>query len=111
LRIESHAVQVGAPAGANPDKGCVILIGMGLARLAEYHNEVLHPQSPAEARRMQVLAGHLRQALNTAGLSRQQFADRTGLAIELIVAVENGYGRPQTARRLLRLARTELDDR
>jgi transcriptional regulator with XRE-family HTH domain len=58
---------------------------------------------------MLVLAGQLRGALRAAGVSRQQFAERTGLALELIVAVENGYGRPDTARRLLRLAQARLD--
>ena len=82
--------------------------GMAPTRLADYREEVLHPQSPLETRRMLLLGRHLRETLRVAGLSRQQFAERTGLALELIVAVENGYGRPATARHMLRLARAAL---
>jgi len=80
--------------------------GTAMTRLADYREEMLHDQSPAEARRMQRLGQHLRGLLTAAGISRQQFAERSGLALELIVAVENGYGHPETAQRLLRLART-----
>ena len=79
--------------------------GMAPARLAEYREEVLYPQSPVEARRMLLFGRHLREARQAAGLTRQQFAEHTGLALELIVAVENGYGCSATARRLVRLAR------
>jgi helix-turn-helix protein len=79
--------------------------GMAPAHLADYREEVLHAQTPGETRRMRLLGRHLRRVLRLAGLTRQQFAERTGLALELIVAVENGYGRPATAQRLLRLAR------
>jgi DNA-binding XRE family transcriptional regulator len=79
--------------------------GMAPARLADYREEVLHAQTPVENRRMRLLGRHLRRVLRLAGLTRQQFAERTGLALELIVAIENGYGRPATAQRLLRLAR------
>jgi hypothetical protein len=79
--------------------------GTAMTRLADYREEMLHDQSPAETRRMHRLGGHLRGLLKASGISRQQFAERTGLALELIVAVENGYGRPETAQRVLRLAR------
>ena len=82
--------------------------GMAPAHLADYREEVLYPQTRIETRRMLLLGSHLRDALQRAGLTRQQFSERTGLALELIVAVENGYGRPATGRRLLRLARTAL---
>jgi len=81
-------------------------VSVAPAQLADYREEVLHPQSALETRRMRLLGQHLRERLRATGLSRQQFAERTGLALELIIAVENGYGRPATARRLLRLART-----
>ena len=83
--------------------------GTAMTRLADYRDEMLHNQSPAETRRMQQLGGHLRRLLKAARLSRQQFAERTGLALELIVALENGYGRPETARRVLRLAQAWRD--
>ncbi len=83
------------------------LVGTAMARLADYRDEVLHEQSRAEARQVRVLGGRLRGALAAAGISRRQFAERTGLAVELIVAIENGYGRPETAARVLRLARSE----
>jgi len=83
-------------------------VGTALARLADYRDDVLFEQSPAEARRVRVLGGLLRGALAAAGLSRRQFAERTGLPVELIVAVENGYGRPETAQHLLKLARAGL---
>jgi hypothetical protein len=73
------------------------LVSAAMARLADCHDEVLHEQSPAEARRMRAMAGNLRQALEVAGLSRRRFSERTGLALELVVALENGYGRPETA--------------
>jgi hypothetical protein len=84
------------------------LAGRAMTRLADYREEMLHDQSPAETRRMHRLGGQLRGLLRATGFSRQQFAQRTGLALELIVAVENGYGRPQTAQRVLRLARAWL---
>jgi DNA-binding transcriptional regulator YiaG len=79
-------------------------VGVAPAQLADYREEVLHPQSALETRRMRLLGQRLRECLRAAGLSRRQFAERTGLSLELIVAVENGYGQPDTARRLLRLA-------
>ena len=82
--------------------------GMAPAHLADFREEVLRPQTRIETRRMLLLGCLLRNAVRRAGLTRQQFAERTGLALELIVAVENGYGRPATARRLLRLARAAL---
>ena len=86
------------------------LAGTALTRLADFREEILHDQSPAEARRMQALGARLRRALRSAALSRAQFAQRTGLAVELIAAVENGYGRPETAQRLLQLAQTNSHD-
>ena len=83
--------------------------GAAMTRLADYREEVLHDQSPAETRRMKQLGGDLRSLLAASGLSRQQFAEHTGLALELIVAVENGYGRSETARGVLRQARAWLD--
>ncbi len=79
--------------------------------LADYRAEVLHEQSPADARRLLHWAGRLRWALTTAGLSRRQFAERSGLALDLIVAVENGYGRVETGERVLALARAGVEDR
>ncbi len=79
--------------------------------LADYRAEVLHEQSPAEARRMKQLAGRLRWVLKAAGLSRRQFAEQSGLALDLIVAVENGYGRVETGERVLALARAGVEDR
>ena len=81
------------------------LAGTAMVRLADYRDEGLYNQSPAEARRMRLLGGHLWGARQAAGMSRRQFAERTGLAVELIVAIENGYGRLETARRVLGLAR------
>jgi hypothetical protein len=80
-----------------------------LTRLADYREELLHEQSPAETRRLRRQGERLRALLGASGLSRQQFADRHGLDLELIVAVENGFGCPATARRLLRLAHAWLD--
>ena len=84
------------------------LVGVAPAQLADYREEVLHPQSALEIRVVRRLGQRLRACLRAAGLSRQQFAEQTGLAVELIVAVENGYGQVATARRLLRLARIAL---
>jgi hypothetical protein len=84
------------------------LVGTAMARLADYREEVLHVQSPAEARQMRALAGQLRRALLAAGLSRRQFAEGAGLPLELVVSIENGYGRPVTAERVLKLARARL---
>jgi hypothetical protein len=82
------------------------LVSAAMARLADCRDEVLNEQSPAdEARLMRAMAGKLRQALDVAGLSPRRFAERTGLALELVVALENGYGRLETARRVLNLAR------
>lgn len=78
------------------------MAGMAMSHLADYREVLLHEQSPVEAERMRVLAAKLRQALVAAGLSRQEFAQRSGLAVELIVAIENGYGRLETAQRVLR---------
>ena len=83
-------------------------VGVAPAQLAEYREEVLYPQSALETRRVRILGQRLRACLRAAGLSRQQFAQQTGLALELIIAVENGYGHPATARRLLRLARAAV---
>ncbi len=85
----------------------MMLAATAMASLADYREELLHRQSPAEARRMRRLGRQLRGTLRAAGLSRQQFATRTGLAIELIVGIENGYGRPESARHVLRRARLE----
>jgi len=85
------------------------LAGTAMTRLADYRDEMLHDQTPAETQRMQQLGGRLRRVLAASGVSRQQLAERTGLALELIVAVENGYGRLETARGVLRLARVWLD--
>ena len=84
------------------------LVGTALARLADYRDEVLHKQSPLEVQQMRALAGQLRRALLVAGLSRRQFAEGAGLPLELIVSIENGYGRPLTAKRVLKLARARL---
>jgi hypothetical protein len=81
-----------------------------MTRLADYREELLHEQSPAETRRMRRLGDRLRGLLGASGLSRRQFAERHGLDVELIVAVENGYGRPATARQLLRLAHAWLEN-
>jgi len=81
-------------------------VGVAPAQLADYREEVLHTQSALESRRMRFLGQRLRACLAAAGLSRREFAEQTGLALELIVAVENGYGRPATARHLLRLAQS-----
>ena len=81
------------------------IVGMAMARLAEYREDVLFEQTPAEARQVRVLGERLRGALAAAGISRRQFAEQTGLPVELIVAIENGYGRPETAQRVWKLAR------
>lgn len=47
------------------------LVSAAMARLADCHDEVLHEQSPAEARRMRAMAGNLRQALEVAGAYRE----------------------------------------
>ena len=81
------------------------------ALLANFRAEVLYEQSPAEARRMKQLAGRLRWTLKAARLSRRQFAQQSGLALDLVVAVENGYGRVETGERVLALARAGFEDR
>jgi hypothetical protein len=85
------------------------LVGTAMTRLADFREEVLHEQSPVEARKMRALARQLRRVLLEARLSRRQFAERARLPLELIVSIENGYGRPLTAKRVLNLARAWLE--
>src|SRR5258707_1261646 len=56
-------------------------VGVAPAQLADYREEVLQPQSELETRRMRFLGQRLRACLRAAGLSRRQFAERTGLAL------------------------------
>lgn len=52
----------------------------------------LHEQSPSEARALCDAARQLRQVRRAAGYSRRELAAQLGVRLDVLVAIENGYG-------------------
>ena len=84
------------------------VIGPGPQGPGEFRSFCLHEQPPAEASLMGAAARDLRCARQAAGYSRGQLAARLGVGVEVVVAIENGYGSLAVAQplveRALRLA-------
>jgi ribosome-binding protein aMBF1 (putative translation factor) len=75
------------------------------ASLAQHRAFCLHAQSTEEARQAQRIGEQLRQVRSSAGCSRADLARALRLDLELIVAVENGYGPLTPAQSILEQAR------
>ncbi len=69
------------------------LVGPGPESLGEFRSFCLHDQPPAEARQMCAAGRELRRLRLAAGLSRRELAARLAVGVDLVVAIENGYGR------------------
>jgi DNA-binding XRE family transcriptional regulator len=83
----------------------MIDIGPSARRLGDFRAFCLHQQSPAEAGAMRAVAQALRVARKAAGYSRLQLAAHLGVSVDVVVAIENGYGRLNVAQALLERAR------
>jgi DNA-binding XRE family transcriptional regulator len=83
----------------------MIDIGPSARRLGDFRGFCLHEQSPAEARAMRAAAQALRGARRAAGYSRLQLAAHLGVSVDVVVAIENGYGRRNEAQALVERAR------
>ena len=88
------------------------LVGPGVENLGGFRSFCLHDQPPAEAQQMGQAARRLRRVRQTAGYSRRALAAQLGVGVDVVVAIENGYGslavaQPlvERAARLARLAR------
>ena len=77
----------------------------GPDRLGALSAFCLHEQLPAEARQMGEAARQLRRVRRAAGYSRRQLAARLGVMVDIVVAIENGYGSLVVAQPLLARAR------
>ena len=77
------------------------VIGPGRKSLGDLRVFCLHEQGPWEARAMATAADELRRARQTAGFSRRELAARLGVGVDVVVAIENGYGRLSVAQPLV----------
>jgi DNA-binding XRE family transcriptional regulator len=71
-------------------------------KLGLYRRLCLKARPAADEAPMRRLAAAVRRARAAVGLSRDQAASSLGIDLEVLVAVENGYGDLPTSRRVLR---------
>lgn len=83
----------------------MIDFGPSARRQGDFRGFCLHEQSPAEARAMRAAARALRGARRAAGYSRRQLAAHLGVSEDVVVAIENCYGRLNEAQALVEQAR------
>jgi DNA-binding XRE family transcriptional regulator len=81
------------------------MVGPGPQSLGDFRTFCLHEQRPAEARAMAAAARQLRGVRQRTGFSRPDLAARLGVGVEVVVAIENGYGCLATAQPLVERAR------
>ena len=81
------------------------VVGPSLKSLGDFRSFCLHEQGPAEARAMSTAGLTLRRVRQAAGLSRAELALRLGVGVDVVVAIENGYGSLCAARPLVKRAR------
>ena len=81
------------------------VFGPSVESLGIFRSFCLHDQLPAEARAMDAAGQALRRARQAAGYSRRELATRLGVPVEVVVAIENGYGRASVALPLVEQAR------
>jgi hypothetical protein len=70
-------------------------------KLLTHRDVILYRQTEAEARQTRVLGSTLRDSRMRWGYSRRVLADLLDIDVELLIAVENGYGSPEIATELL----------
>lgn len=73
-------------------------VGPGVESLGDWQLFCLHEQGPDEAQAMWAASQELRCARQAAGYSRAEMARRLGVAVDVVVAIENGYGCLSAAR-------------
>lgn len=79
-------------------------IRVDAVRFGKVREMCLRARSPEEAAQVEQLGARLRNLREALGCSRIELAQYLRLDLEVIVAVENGYGNLETARRLIELA-------
>jgi DNA-binding XRE family transcriptional regulator len=82
----------------------MMVMGPGLDSQGDFRTFCLYEQQPAEARLMGAAARALRCARRAAGYSRRELATRLGVGVDVVVAIENGYGRLDMAQPLVERA-------
>jgi hypothetical protein len=80
------------------------VVGPSARGLGDFRSFCLHEQPPAEARGMGAAARALRCARQAAGFSRREMAARLGVGVDVLVAIENGYGSLPVAQPLVERA-------
>ena len=80
------------------------LFGHGLETVGGIRSFCLHDQPPAEAQQMGAMARRLRCVRQQAGYSRRELARRLGVGVDVVVAIENGFGSLAVAQPLVERA-------
>jgi DNA-binding XRE family transcriptional regulator len=90
--------------GQSPPDGQLRLPTQGAIRFGKVREMCLRVRSVEEAAQVERLGARLRILREALGCSRMELAQHLRLDLEVIVAVENGYGNLETAKRLIELA-------